>query len=166
LSVLLKMKEIKKFNFRLLFFVICFSMTFAFISCRIASSEVLLQANAKENLIEEIPTPDDNEDDCLTADYPKREKMISLGVLNAKAIDIPKPEYPDEAKDNKIDGEVTASIVVDETGKVAWAKVDNGHQLLQEAVKKVVCKATFKPATVSRNPISFNGIIKYKFVLP
>ncbi len=102
--------------------------------------------------------------DCLNAKYPKRKYAVYAGVLNAKALDIPKPKYPVKASRKKIGGDVNASVFIDESGKVAWARVDNGNQLLQQAARKVVCKALFNPATISGNPYSFRGLITYRFV--
>ena len=110
--------------------------------------------------------PQTDRADCLTAEYPKGKGkyIISAGVLNAKALDIPKPKYPVSARRKKIGGEVKASVFIDESGKVAWARVDNGNQLLRGAVKKVVCRALFKRATISGHPYSFTGLITYRFV--
>jgi periplasmic protein TonB len=92
--------------------------------------------------------------------------MVSFGVLNSKAIEIPKPEYPEGAKAAKISGEVQVALIVGEKGDVIWARVKTGHPILQAAVKKVVCQARFKPSMLSGRPVAVHGIINYKFVLP
>ncbi len=145
-------------------------MTVSWFSCQTTSAQRVADDKTTEQTnVEPTPTPKETKSEndeavCLNAEYPKRKgKIISAGVLNAKAIDIPKPEYPAEAKAKKIDGEVKASVFVDEAGKVVWARIDNGHPLLQEAVKKVVCQSLFKPATISGHPYSFSGLIIYRF---
>ena len=40
------------------------------------------------------------------------------GILNSKALNLPAPKYPDEAKKSHAFGEVQVKILVDETGKV------------------------------------------------
>ncbi len=161
-------------NSKFVIFAFGLVIIFAFISCQTASlgklgnDVIVSDTNIKINQNTENSMPENGEDECLRAEYPKQTKypIISAGVLNGKAVDIPKPEYPEEAKAKNIDGEVIANIYIDETGNIIWAKVDNGHPLLQNAVKKVVCKATFKPTTISENPVSVRGIITYKFVRP
>jgi TonB family protein len=108
-----------------------------------------------------------NTPNCLTIEFPKLAwKPVYAGVLNAKAIDIPKPIYPSEAKLKKITGNVKARVLVDETGKVVWAKVEGKSKMLRKAVEKVVCSARFKSPTISGRPVPFTGDIMYKFVLP
>src|ERR1044072_5381389 len=48
-------------------------------------------------------------------------KPIEGGVLNAKAVTLPKPVFPEEAKRLKVRGRVTVRVVVDENGKVISA---------------------------------------------
>ena len=103
--------------------------------------------------------------DCLDPNV-RKPQTISLGRIDSRVIEIPKPLYPAEAKDANISGVVKALVVVDETGKVIWARVDNGHPLLQAAVKTVVCQARLKPFRVAGRIVKSNGIITYKFELP
>jgi TonB family protein len=132
------------------------------------TTELLSKPNTKFNQEKAKATFENEQVGCLNAEFPKRKDkyIISAGVINIKAIDIPKPEYPAKAKTEKIDGEIKASVFVNESGKVIWARVDNGHPLLQEAVKKVLCQPIFKPATISGHPYAVSGFIIYKFVLP
>ena len=95
----------------------------------------------------------------------RKPQTIYFGVLNSKAIELPKPAYPPEAKAAKISGEVKAGVVVDETGKVIWARLQTGHPLLQAAVKTVVCQARVRPIKVSGHAVKVTGILTYKFVL-
>jgi TonB family protein len=86
-----------------------------------------------------------------------------LGDITRKAIELPQPEYPEEAKAAGIVGTVTAEVVIDLlTGKVVWARIETGHPLLQESVKKVVCKARFLH-TNDIPPVRASGMIRYKF---
>jgi TonB family protein len=102
---------------------------------------------------------------CLDRNV-RKPQTISLGRIDSRVIEIPKPAYPTEAKDAKISGVVTALVVVDETGKVIWARVRNSPALLQAAVKTVVCQARLKPFKINGAFLKSNGIITYKFELP
>lgn len=165
------MKKVSKFYAALSTFAFGVILTMAWMPCQATSSQqaaddkTIEQTDFESNQANEQAKPENDEEDCLSAKYPERKGkyIISAGVLDIKAIDIPKPEYSAEAKAEKIVGKVKASVFVDETGKVVWARVDNGHPLLQEAVKKIVCQSRFKPATISGNPYSVNGFITYNF---
>jgi TonB family protein len=109
--------------------------------------------------------PFEPDNGCLDPNV-RKPQTISLGRIDSRVINIPKPVYPIEAKDAKISGAVTALVVVDEMGKVIWARVRNGPVLLQAAVKTVVCQARLKPFKVNGAFVKSNGIITYKFELP
>ena len=155
------MKRILRFSLGLL-------AAMAWLACRqpahpqTAVATDLPQAAAEKNQPMERSHAEDV--GCLDPKLPKPQ-TIYLGVLNSKAIEIPKPAYPAEAKAAKISGEVKAGVVVDETGKVIWARVQTGHPLLQAAVKTVVCQARVRPIKLSGHPVKVTGILTYKFVL-
>ncbi len=102
---------------------------------------------------------------CLREDAPKPRRVVSFGVLNSRAIEIPKPAYPGAARAAKVSGTVKVGVVVDEGGRVVWARIHSGHPLLRAAVRDVVCRARFKPVRLSGTPVAVNGIISYNFVL-
>lgn len=149
-----------------IFFAVTFLSGFGQHSSTIIDSKVTEKTFIAPNQAIDEQEIRNDETDCLSTEYPKRKYIISAGVLNIKAIDIPKPQYPVKAKARKIAGDVKASVFVDEAGNVVWARVNNGHPILQEAVKRVVCQARFKPAAISGNPYSVSGFIIYRFVLP
>jgi TonB family protein len=128
---------------------------------------LILLALPSANGTRAITTSSTRETDtgCLDPNV-RKPQTISLGRIDSRIIDIPKPVYPVEAKDAEISGVVTALVVVDETAKVIWARVRNGHPLLQAAVKTVVCQARLKPFKVNGQFIKSNGVITYRFDLP
>lgn len=112
-----------------------------------------------------LPSLESDNQGCLDPSV-RKPQTISLGRIDSRVIEIPKPVYPVEAKDAKISGVVTALVLVDETGKVIWARVRTGHPLLQAAVKTVVCQARLKPFKVNGDFVKTNGVLTYKFELP
>jgi len=95
---------------------------------------------------------------------PRPEVKIRLGDITKKALELPQPRYPREAKAAGISGDVHAEVVVDmSNGRVVWARIIDGHPLLQEAVKKVVCLARFSYVVTSGQPMKVSGILTYKF---
>src|SRR6266850_2513277 len=56
---------------------------------------------------------------------------ISGGVLNGKAISLPKPAYPPIARQAHASGTVVVQVTIDENGNVISAHAVSGHPLLQ-----------------------------------
>jgi TonB family protein len=164
------MKELSKIGITILTLSVCIMVLMVLGACRQSAypqnAANNLQSNENSNQGKEKQKSEDETAPCLRADRPKPKYIVSFGVINGKAIDIPKPEYPEAAKAARISGEVKVQVIIDENGNVIWARFQTGHPLLQIAVKKVVCQARFKPQILSGRPVAVNGIITYKFVLP
>jgi protein TonB len=91
-------------------------------------------------------------------------KTISGGVLNGKAISLPKPTYPAAARAVRASGAVQVQVLIDETGKVVSASAAGGHPLLQAAAVAAARGARFSPTLLSGQPVKVSGIITYNFV--
>jgi len=92
-------------------------------------------------------------------------KPISGGVLNGKAMTLPKPLYPQAAKTARASGVVSVEVVVDEKGKVISAKAVDGHALLRGAAVSAAQGARFSPTLLSGQPVKISGLINYTFAL-
>jgi TonB family protein len=106
--------------------------------------------------------------------------MIRGGVLNGKAIKLPKPAYPEAAKLDRAGGPVSVTVVIDEEGNVLEAKAateytitaDDGsgtetkeiHPALREAAEQAARDAKFSPTKLSGVPVKVKGVITYNFV--
>lgn len=90
-------------------------------------------------------------------------KTISGGVLNGKAISLPKPAYPPIAKAAKASGTVVVRVTIDESGNVTEAQAVSGHPLLQAAAIAAARNAKFSPMKLSGQPVKVSGIINYSF---
>ena len=90
-------------------------------------------------------------------------KPIEGGVLNAKAVSLPKPVFPEEAKRVKASGRVTVRVVVDESGKVISAKATDGPLPLREAAEAAARQATFEPTTRDGITVKVTGTLTYDF---
>lgn len=91
-------------------------------------------------------------------------KTVSGGVLNGKAISLPKPSYPPVAKAAKASGTVVVQVTVDENGNVVSAQPVSGHPLLQAAAVAAARGAKFSPTKLSGQPVKVTGILQYNFV--
>ena len=89
---------------------------------------------------------------------------ISGGVLNGKAISLPKPSYPPIARAAHASGTVVVQVLIDENGNVVSAHAVSGHPLLQAAAVGAAKSARFSPTKLSGQPVKVTGVIQYNFV--
>jgi protein TonB len=91
-------------------------------------------------------------------------KTISGGVLNGKAVSLPKPPYPPAARAVRASGAVSVQVLIDESGRVVSASAASGHPLLRAAAEQAARGARFSPTLLSGQPVKVSGIITYNFV--
>ena len=115
----------------------------------------------------------------------KPPSITNGGTLNAKAIGLPKPLYPDEAKIAKVGGAIPVEVTVDEGGNVVSAKAVGGpnvktregmtqeeveHErlvdLLRSAAEDAARQAQFSPTMLNGSPVKVTGTIVYNFAPP
>lgn len=89
---------------------------------------------------------------------------ISGGVLNGKAISLPKPAYPPIARAAHASGTVVVQVLIDENGNVVSARAVSGHPLLQAVAVGAARQARFSPTKLSGQPVKVTGVIQYNFV--
>jgi protein TonB len=89
---------------------------------------------------------------------------ISGGVLNGKAISLPKPAYPPIARQAHASGTVVVQVVIDENGHVISASAVSGHPLLRSVAVAAARGARFSPTKLSGQPVKVTGVITYNFV--
>jgi periplasmic protein TonB len=89
---------------------------------------------------------------------------ISGGVLNGKAVSLPKPAYPPIARAAHASGTVVVQVTIDENGNVIAAHAVSGHPLLQGAAVGAARQARFSPTKLSGQPVKVTGVIQYNFV--
>lgn len=99
-----------------------------------------------------------------TTDQPGRRAPISGGVLNGKAIVLPKPDYPAEARAARAAGTVVVQVTIDEYGNVTAARAVSGHQLLHQACVNAASQARFSPTFLMGEAVKVTGVITYNFV--
>ena len=89
---------------------------------------------------------------------------ISGGVLNGKAISLPRPAYPPIARAAHASGTVVVQVLIDENGNVVSAHAVSGHPLLQAVAVGAARQARFSPTKLSGQPVKVTGVIQYNFV--
>ena len=107
-------------------------------------------------------------------------KPINGGVLNGKAISLPKPVYPDEARIARVGGSVPIQVTIDEGGNViaasrvtkaqstddstpAKAEARRLRGLLEDAAEQAAWQSRFAPTMLSGNPVKVTGVVIYNF---
>jgi TonB family protein len=89
---------------------------------------------------------------------------IHGGILNSKAVSLPKPDYPQAARDARASGTVTVQVLIDESGNVIKATAVSGHPLLQAAAVEAARQAKFSPTFLSGQRVRLTGVLAYNFV--
>ncbi len=106
----------------------------------------------------------DNSQESPTPKGLKAGTIVSGGVLNGKAISLPKPPYPAIAKQAKASGTVVVKVLVDEQGEVTSASAVSGHPLLRAGAVSAARSAKFSPTLLSGRPVKVSGVITYNFL--
>ena len=110
-----------------------------------------------------IPPPPPLLKNKVVEPAPKKVPMISGGVMNGKALNLPKPIYSAAARAVSASGDVSVQITVDESGKVIAASAINGHPLLRGEAEKAARNAKFSPTLLTNQPVKVSGLIVYRF---
>ena len=93
--------------------------------------------------------------------FGQEEKIIRGGIVNGKAINLPKPAYSQEAKDFCASGKVEVEVLIGEDGKVIEAKAVSGDELLRASAVEAAKKAVFYVGHIT---VKVKGILVYNFV--
>ncbi|MBA2620068.1 MAG: TonB family protein, partial [Acidobacteria bacterium] len=94
---------------------------------------------------------------------PAPVKQISAGVVNGKAVNLAKPEYPAAARAVNAEGAVNVRVVIDENGDVASATAVSGHPLLRQAAEQAARASKFNPTLLSGQAVKVTGVVVYNF---
>ena len=92
-------------------------------------------------------------------------KTISGGIINGKAVNLPKPVYPPAARAVRAEGAVNVRVTVDENGDVVSANAVSGHPLLRASAVAAAREAKFKPTILADKPVRVDGLIVFNFKL-
>ncbi len=100
----------------------------------------------------------------VRVDAPDRPAVfVENEVLSSRVISLPRPVYPEEARQQKVAGIVRVLATVDENGNVAEAEAVSGSPLLQDAAVNAAKQAKFEPLGRPGRPARTKTIISYNF---
>jgi TonB family protein len=117
-----------------------------------------------DGYVRKVKAPENTQTASISASD-AADSTISAGVLNGKATALPRPDYPESARQARVAGTVTVQVTVDEQGSVVDAKAVNGDAMLFEAAEAAAKKAKFAPAVYKGRPVRVIGVLNYNFVL-
>jgi len=75
------------------------------------------------------------------------------------------PEYPHEAKENRIQGEVRLQVIIDRQGRVRDVKTVAGHPYLVPAATDAVKQWRYKPYLLNGEAVEVETIVTVNFNL-
>lgn len=94
---------------------------------------------------------------------PRKDVIVSKGVINGTATSLPKPVYSPAAIALKVTGVVNVQVTIDEAGRVISARAVSGHALLRQSAERAARDARFSPTYLSNEPVKVTGLIAYNF---
>ncbi len=113
-------------------------------------------------------TPDDGDDNASPSPRPSTTpsmtpRAIDAGVLNSRAVSLPRPAYPPAAKTAAVTGSVNVSVLVDEQGNVTSARAVSGPVMLRAAAEAAARQARFNPPRLGNQSVRMTGVLLYSF---
>ena len=96
--------------------------------------------------------------------FPRRIR-VSQGVTQALVVSKVQPEYPADAKDQRIQGEVRLAVTVDKDGNVYKVELISGHPLLAPPAMEAVRQWKYKPYLLNGQPIEVETSVTVNFTL-
>jgi TonB family protein len=112
-------------------------------------SQVIIEVQDQENLLKKCP---------------QKGIRISHFCYDFCPVSLRRPLYSDEAKRMRITGVVRIGVIVNENGKVIYARVLEGKPLISQSARFAAYRSKFKPRKNCENkPIKFRGTIIYNF---
>jgi len=76
------------------------------------------------------------------------------------------PEYPEEARQQRIQGAVALDVRIGRDGAVQDVKVVSGHRLLADAAIAAVKQWRFKPRMEAGRPVEMQTRVTLNFRMP
>jgi TonB family protein len=96
--------------------------------------------------------------------FPRRIR-VSQSVMQSLLVSKVQPEYPADAKDQRIQGEVRLVVTVDKEGNVYKVELISGHPLLAPSAMEAVRQWKYKPYLLNGEPIEVETTVTVNFTL-
>ena len=115
------------------------------------------------------PKPDESLDremkfrEAIRTDEEKESSILKGGIVNGKAKNLVKPEYPSTARDRMAQGVVPVRVTIDEKGNVIEARAICGDKELKIASEDAARKSKFNPTVIDGQTVKVSGVLVYRF---
>jgi len=133
-----------------------------------ANSAINVDTNALPTNTRPIPRPSPNTSPNASPQSSPTpapgNRPVNAGILNGRAINLPKPAYPPLAKQMRAEGQVAVQVLLDEAGNVTSAKATSGNPMLRSSAEAAARQSKFNPVRVNNQPVSASGIVLYNFI--
>ena len=93
-----------------------------------------------------------------------KPKLVKAGMIADRAVKLPKPDYPSEARRSRLTGPVRVGMIVDEKGNVRSAGILNGPKAFHRSAREAACGSKFSPTILHGTPVKVAGFLIYNFV--
>ncbi len=91
---------------------------------------------------------------------------LSTVNLTSSATTKVRPDYPDTARQAKVEGTVVVEVTVDEKGAVIAARAVSGHPLLRDVCLTAARRWQFKPYQLGGRAVRVIGLLSFTFPTP
>ena len=96
---------------------------------------------------------------------PPRRVRVSAPVEEKLSLKKVPPKYPENARDQRIQGTVLMQVVVDKVGDVAKIELISGHPALAPAAIEAVKQWKYKPYLLNGEPVAVDTQVQVNFTL-
>lgn len=96
---------------------------------------------------------------------PLQSVRLAASLMQSRLIGKVNPEYPPEARKQRVQGEVVIRIIIDKNGDVYKADTISGHPLLTLAAAAAVKQWKYTPYTLNGEPVVVETIVRVNFSL-
>lgn len=90
---------------------------------------------------------------------------VSSGVAQVLLVSKVPPQYPQDAKDQRIQGSVVMRVTIDKEGNVANIELISGHPLLAPSAIDAVKQWKYKPYLLNQAPVEVETQVTVNFTL-
>ncbi len=99
------------------------------------------------------------------AQFGRVKPKISGHCWSGCPIRLVKPFFPQEAKRQRIFGQIIIETIVDENGKVIFAHPQKANPFFSRVARQAACLSSYTPQFFEGKAVRFSWIIIYNFIL-
>ena len=127
------------------------------VETRMTVNFTLPEKRPAEGVVGDAPGPVDTERPGVV--------RLSQGVTGGLLVTKVPPEYPPDAKEQKIQGLVLLRVIIDREGNVSNIQLISGHPLLAPAAIEAVKQWKYRPFLLNGSPVEVETQVQVNFTL-